>query len=497
MVAAIALPASPPEGSDLVATIETARALLDAGDVQAALLLSAGAYEQSKAAVSYAQKVKASRELIDKARRMQGAALKIESMCYVVMADAVDAAQAKGQVARPGRPKNVSDENIFTLEDVGLDRGKLHEARKLRDAVRSDPDFVERVVETRIAEGLDPSRAALKKAAGHAIGTRAASQEEQGDKLYETPAEATRSLLALESFSAVAKEPFVGRGAILRVMEAAGYDMVISDLRDRGTATRHGELQQVGDFLQSEPGETLAMDIVSNPPYGSDANACLAHALRVHKPRKMAALLNLNFMCGFDDPDRAFVMHENPPSRVYVFTRRLPMMHRDGWNGPEASSQMNTAWFVWEQNPDGSYGGGNGRFEVIRIDWKVYEAAPSLSPGAGGHRAPLIFADIEEDFTRTTPRLTIEERVDGEIERAVLWLKEIQPFDGVILRRAIGVRPSVADALIVAMAESGLIAMGADGLWFPTAEGLHVTAAANAVEAVKRWRAERAVADAA
>lgn len=357
MVAAIALPASPPEGSDLVATIETARALLDAGDVQAALLLSAGAYEQSKAAVSYAQKVKASRELIDKARRMQGAALKIESMCYVVMADAVDAAQAKGQVARPGCPKNVSDENIFTLEDVGLDRGKLHEARKLRDAVRSDPDFVERVVETRIAEGLDPSRAALKKAAGHAIGTRAASQEEQGDKLYETPAEATRSLLALESFSAVAKEPFVGRGAILRVMEAAGYDMVISDLRDRGTATRHGELQQVGDFLQSEPGETLAMDIVSNPPYGSDANACLAHALRVHKPRKMAALLNLNFMCGFDDPDRAFVMHENPPSRVYVFTRRLPMMHRDGWNGPEASSQMNTAWFVWEQNPDGSYGG--------------------------------------------------------------------------------------------------------------------------------------------
>ncbi|WP_411033820.1 hypothetical protein [Shinella sp. BYT-45] len=483
-----------PDASDLVAAIETARSLLDAGATEAALKVSSVAYDQAKAAGDSAERVKASRDLVDRSRRMQAEALKIESLCYVAMADAVDEAQAKGEIARRGRPKNVSDRNIFTLDEIGLDRGKLHEVRKLRDRVRQEPDFIERVVETRLAEGLEPSRAALKRAAGHAIGTRAASQEEQGDKLYETAAEATRSLLALESFSAVVKEPFVGKGAILRVMEAAGYDMVISDLRDRGVATRHGELQQVGNFLHSEPGETLGMDIVSNPPYGRDANACLAHALRVHRPRKMAVLLNLNFMCGFDDPDRVFVMDENPPSRVYVFTRRLEMMHRDGWAGPEASSQMNTAWFVWERNADGTYGLGRGRWETIRIDWKVYEAAPPLAPGEGGHRAALLFGPVGEDFTRTTPRLTLDERVDGEIERAVLWLKEMRPFDAVILRRAIGVRPSVAEALILAMAENDLIEKDAEGLWRPTAQGLHVTAAANAADAVRAWRAERTAA---
>ena len=36
-----------------------------------------------------AARVRASRELVDKARRIQADALKIESMCYVAMADAV------------------------------------------------------------------------------------------------------------------------------------------------------------------------------------------------------------------------------------------------------------------------------------------------------------------------------------------------------------------------------------------------------------------------
>jgi hypothetical protein len=101
----------------------------------------------------------------------------------------------------------------------------------------------------------------------------------------------------------------------------------------------------------------------------------VAHALRQHRPRKMAMLLNLNFVCGFDDPDRNFVMDEMRPARIHVFTRRLPMMHRDGWTGPEASSRMNTAWFVWEQPHERS-----GRETVInRIDWqKLLEQKPRL-----------------------------------------------------------------------------------------------------------------------
>lgn len=481
--------------SDLVASIEAARAMLDAGDVERALKLSSVTYDQAKAAAGSAERVKASRELVDKARRMQAEALKIESLCYVAMADAVDEAQDRGEIGRQGQRADVQGSDKFTLEDVGIDRRRLSEARKLRDAVRADPDFVERVVEAHIAEGAEPSRAALKKAAGHAIGTKSASKADKGDQLYETPIEATRTVLALESFSEIIKEPFVGKAAILRPLEAAGYDVLISDLVDRGITTQHGEVQQVGDFLLSEPGETVGTDIFTNPPYGDLANKCLAHALRIHKPGKMAALLNLNFMCGFDDPDRRYVMDESPPSRVYVFTRRLPMMHRDGWDGNIASSQMNTGFFIWERNEDGSYGSGDGSFRVIRVDWEKYSLADPMTPGVGGHRAPMTFIDADdEDFARSTPRKTVDERVDEEISRAILWLKEMQPFDTAILRRGIGVRDSVAVALIEAMSANGLISKGEDGLWTPTGEGLHLTANAHAASMVEAWRARKAVA---
>lgn len=459
------------DASDLVATIVRARALLDEGDLEMARKLSGLAYDQARAAANSAERVKASRELVDKARRMQAEAAAIEAMCYVAMADAVDDAQARGQLAR-GRPEKVQGEDHFTLEDVGIDKRRLHEARKLRDAVRAEPDFVERVFETRLAEGLEPSRAALKKAAGHAIGTRSATAEEKGYQLYETPIEAIRALLALESFTATVKEPAVGKGAILRPLEDAGYEVVISDLVDRGIATRHGDVQQVGDFLLSQAAGSEGVDIVTNPPYADLANAFAAHALREHKPRKMALLLNFNFAAGFEDPNRAFVMDENPPSRIYLFKRRLPMMHRDGWSGPKASSQMNTAWFVWERNEDGTYGDGYPR--LIRIDWERYSlVAEPLAPGACGHVPPMTFAARQEpdEFARDTPRKTLDERIGEARPRALVWIAEQDGFDAVSLRRAIGVRSSVSEALIAEFAERGLIAAREDNQWKITDAG--------------------------
>jgi len=465
------------DASELVTSIETARALLDAGDVERALKLSSVAYDQAKAVAGSAERVKTSRDLVDKARRMQAEALKIESLCYVAMADAVDDAQAKGQIARPGRPSNIPGENVFTLQDVGLDAKHLHEARKLRDHVRDEPNFVERVIEVRMSEGLEPSRAALKKAARHATGTKTATKEDRGHDLYETPIEAMRALLALESFSLNVVEPSVGKGAILRPLEDAGYEVTISDLVDREITTRHGECQGVGDFLTSIAAEG-GCDIVTNPPYGV-ANAYVAHALRAHKPRKMAMLLNLNFLCGFDNADRCFVMDECPPSRVYVFTRRLPMMHRDGWEGDKASSQMNTAWFIWERNDDGSYGVGHP--QLIRVDWKAYETAAPLMPGAGGFVSPLRFDAPDDEFTRITPRKTLEERCDEETARALVWMAENPGFDAARLRRGIGVRPSVADALIADLAARDLIwaGHGDDGWQISPAgmTGLNATAA--------------------
>ncbi|MFN3833750.1 MAG: hypothetical protein ACK4SQ_16110 [Allorhizobium sp.] len=457
------------ESSELVATIKRAQALLDDGDAHAALMLASGAYDQAKAAGGYAERVKASRTLVDKARRLQADALKIEALSYCAMADAVDEAQDKGEIIRTGRPKSVSGENTFTLDDVGIDRQHLHHARKLRNAERADPGFVEAIIEIRLSEGLEPSRASLKKAAGHAVGTKTATKDERGDDLYETPIEAVRALLALESFVTEVWEPSVGRGAILKPLEAAGYDVRISDAVDRGIAKRDGEVQDVGDFLLMRADEDFAAgmrcgpDIVTNPPYGI-ANAYIAHALREFRPGKMAMLLNLNFLAGFDDPDRCFCMDENPPSRIYVFTRRLPMMHRDGWEGNKASSQMNTAWFVWERQLGGTRYGNGGYPEIIRIDWQAFENAEPLRPGDGGHVAPLTLRQ-EEEFTRETPRKTLDERVDEDMERAIAWIRDTPAaFDARALRMAIAVRPITADGIIARLAAEGSL-VAVDGGW--------------------------------
>lgn len=132
--------------SDLAATVDRARALLDEGDYQAALMLSSGAYDKAKAGAGFATRIKAGEQLIGKARRMQAEALLIESRAKMALADQVDEAQAAGMIAVQGRPKKVGDENLLRLDDLGLNKVQLHEARQLRDAETKEPGIVERAI---------------------------------------------------------------------------------------------------------------------------------------------------------------------------------------------------------------------------------------------------------------------------------------------------------------------------------------------------------------
>lgn len=368
------IPDIPPaaDASGLVETVERARTLLDEGDIVNARIVASVAYAQAKTAAQFAEQIGATEKLIAKARRMQADALLIEARAKILIADKWDEAQKSGQASKGGRPKTVSDGNGFTSEDTGLSRKEIHEARKLAAAEHREPGIVERAIQARLSAGLGPTRANLRAA----VGTASATKAERGQNLYETPPEAMHTLLALEEFSTTVFEPACGRGAISRMLEAAGYGVVLADLVDYGTADQHGELQAAQDFLTSQPGDAGSYDIVTNPPYGDVLNAFVAHALRVFRPRKMALLLNLNFLCGFADDDRNFVMDDCPPARVYVFKRRLPMMHRDGWSGEKASSRMNTAWFVWELREDGTYGDCT---LARRVDWKDFLPAETAA----------------------------------------------------------------------------------------------------------------------
>jgi len=53
-------------------------------------------------------------------------------------------------------------------------------------------------------------------------------------EFYPTPPEATRALLSVETFEGSIWEPACGDGAISKVLTEAGYQVVSTDLIDRG-----------------------------------------------------------------------------------------------------------------------------------------------------------------------------------------------------------------------------------------------------------------------
>lgn len=364
------------DASDLPNLIDRARNLFSKGDVIKARQIAAGAYDLAKVAARLA----ISKELIDKAHRLQGDALLIECRAAVKIADEYDAAQGAGKAAkgRPRQDKSLPGGNSFTVDEIGLTSKQIHEARRLRDAERREPGIAERAIAARLAAGFEPTRAAVRGK----LGTVSASKEDRGDDFYQTPPEAIHALLCLERFGPLVLEPSCGHGAISKPLEAAGYEVIISDLVDRGCVTQDGELQHVADFLKTEPGPNGPLvrpyDIVTNPPFGI-VNDYIHHALTVHRPRKMAMLLNLNALCGADDEKRNFWMETWPPARILVFSRRLPMMHREGWDGPVSGSQMNCAWFIWERREDEARPYGDATL-LSRVDWKDRVDQPVLGP---------------------------------------------------------------------------------------------------------------------
>lgn len=364
--------------------IRQARELFDEGDAIAAKMLAAGSYDLSKALAQFARRAKAM-AWVEKSRKMQGDALLIEMLSKMQIAREWDLAQGAGEASKGGRPKKktVPEENGFTSAEAGLSRKEILEGRQLLKAAEREPGLVERAIAARIEAGLEPSRRAVK----HAIGTKTATREERGNNLYETPPEAMAVLLGLETFLPLVLEPSCGRGAISRVLEAAGHEVILSDLVDYDTADRHGQVQQVRDFLSLTHDEIAEwaggddFDLVTNPPYGEVINAYVLHALTEIRPRKMALLVNLNFLCGFEDMNRNRVLDQMCPARVIVHAQRLPMMHRDGYDGQKASSQMNTMWLIWERNADGGYAGA---FKVSRAVWSDFAAIELVAPAEGG-----------------------------------------------------------------------------------------------------------------
>jgi hypothetical protein len=179
---------------------------------------------------------------------------------------------------------------------------------------------------------------------------------ERGADLYETPPEAVDALLKVETLPAGAIwECACGPGAIARVLRDAGHQVWSTDLVDYGSPDQD---QSGIDFLMEHGSAPFYIgSILSNPPYKL-ADHFVRHALLLC-PR-VIMLLRLAFL---ESERRSAILESGWLRRVHVFRKRLPRMHRHGWDGPRASSSIAFAWFVFDRtNP--------GPTELRRISWQ-------------------------------------------------------------------------------------------------------------------------------
>lgn len=160
------------------------------------------------------------------------------------------------------------------------------------------------------------------------------------DDHYPTPSGATWALVKLGVLPARVWEPACGDGAMARVLEAGGHDVVATTLLDRG----YGLTGR--DFLQER--ELLAPAIATNPPFKL-ANKFVMHALSL-QPEMLCMFLPLKFLEG--SYRHKILLAKRPPTSVQVFIERVkfyagdvPKADQPGWN-TEAF-----AWFIWSRNP--------------------------------------------------------------------------------------------------------------------------------------------------
>jgi hypothetical protein len=176
------------------------------------------------------------------------------------------------------------------------------------------------------------------------------------DDLYETPLPAVRALLSVEPVPLTVWEPACGPGAIVSELRASGRAVVATDLVDYGCPDSIARR----DFLMERAAPDGIPAIVTNPPFKL-AMEFAEHARRLVPQTYM--LLRLAFL---ESERRRDLLDSGDLARVWVFRKRLPFMHRHGYDGPKHSnSGMAFAWFVWDREH-------KGPTELHRLSWEAF-----------------------------------------------------------------------------------------------------------------------------
>lgn len=178
----------------------------------------------------------------------------------------------------------------------------------------------------------------------------------RGLDAYFSPPEAVFSLLGVEDEHLPRSiwEPAAGDGAIVLPFKAAGFKVVASDLVDYGLEGCKSGV----DYLKAIPAAGVE-GVVTNPPY----KLAMKFAEKaIAEVPYLALLLRTNFL---ESTARLPFFRKHQPARIWISSRRLPMMHRHGWTGPRAPSNTCFAWFIWDER-------SKQKRTVDWFDWKQF-----------------------------------------------------------------------------------------------------------------------------
>lgn len=170
----------------------------------------------------------------------------------------------------------------------------------------------------------------------------------RGLDAYFTPEEAVEAFTNEYQLPKLIWEPSCGAGNISSYLENKGHQVYSSDIYDYG----YNKQFAVKDFFNYNEAPEIngqKVDcIFTNPPFYC-VNDYIRHAKKLCSEVIVFCKLQL-----LESIDRTDILEDGKFVKFYAFRNRVPTMHRLGYEGKKNSSAMAFAWYVFNNNHDGS-----------------------------------------------------------------------------------------------------------------------------------------------
>lgn len=167
------------------------------------------------------------------------------------------------------------------------------------------------------------------------VGSSRKNGDREENDFYPTPSYAVEELLKRENFIGSIWECACGEGDISKVFKNKGFEVISTDLINRGYGKQL-------DFLQSD---LVADNIVTNPPY----KLGLDFVLKAKKQgRNKVAMFLKTVWLESDARYEMFQDTEFPLKTIYQFSKRISL-YKNG-KKMKNSGMIAYAWYVWDKD---------------------------------------------------------------------------------------------------------------------------------------------------